>query len=103
GLVLTPVGMLYQDIQRGLTVALPFLMYLTPVVYPKPAEGAIATIMKLNPMASLIPETRLWFTGQTAETMSLFWGYTAVFGIVLLLGLVVYRLSMPMIIERAGS
>ena len=103
GLILTPVGMLYQDIQRGLTVALPFLMYLTPVVYPKPTEGTIAFIMKVNPMASLIPDTRLWFTGQSAETMSLFWGYTAAFGILLLLGLVVYRVSMPMIIERAGS
>ncbi len=103
GLILTPIGVLYNDINYGLVITLPFLMYLTPVVYPKPTEGVVATIMKLNPLAVLIPETRFWFTGQPGEAMSIFWAYTVFFAFLLFLGLVVYRLALPMIIERIGS
>lgn len=104
GLALTPIGMLYQDIQKGLTVILPFLMYLTPVVYPKPTgDGIVAQIMKVNPMATIIPETRNWFTAQPGEALTMFWMYTGFFALLLFLGIVVYRLAMPMIIERIGS
>ena len=103
GLILTPVGVLYKDINYGLVVALPFLMYLTPVIYPKPTTGAIGTIMRLNPLATLIPETRFWLTGQAGEAGGVMITYTVVFAVLLLLGIVVYRLSLPMIIERIGS
>ena len=103
GLALTPIGMLYQDINRGLPVILPFLMYLTPVVYPTPKGGNIGLIMSLNPMANLIPQTRNWLTAQPVHDMPLFWAYTAGFTLLFLLSLVVFRLAMPMIIERIGS
>lgn len=103
GLALTPIGMLYQDINKGLPVILPFLMYLTPVVYPTPRGGAIGAIMTLNPMANLIPQTRNWLTAQPVQDIPLFWAYTAGFTLLFLLSLVVFRLAMPMIIERIGS
>lgn len=103
GLILTPIGMLYHDIQRGLAVILPFLMYLTPVVYPKPAGGAVAQIMKFNPMATIISETRHWLTAQPGEAMTVFWMYAGFFALLFFLGIVVYRLALPMIIERIGS
>jgi lipopolysaccharide transport system permease protein len=103
GLLLTPIGMLYTDIQRGLTIVLPFLMYLTPVIYPSPKEGVVAVIMKLNPMATLLVETRNWFTSQPAEDLSMFIVYTAAFVLLSILGLMIFRISMPMIIERIGS
>lgn len=103
GLALTPLGMLYQDINRGLAILLPFLMYLTPVVYPIPRHGSIGLVMNLNPLATLITQTRNWFTGQPAYDMPAFWLFTLVFGLLFLISLVVYRLSMPMIIERIGS
>jgi lipopolysaccharide transport system permease protein len=104
GLALTPLGMLYQDINKGLTVILPFLMYMTPVVYPKPStEGTIGMIMMMNPMATLIPTTRNWFTAQPVYDMQLFWIFTMGFGLLFLFSLIVYRLAMPMIIERIGS
>jgi lipopolysaccharide transport system permease protein len=103
GLLLTPVGMLYTDIQRGLGIALPFLMYLTPVIYPKPTEGMVATIMKLNPMATLLVETRNWFTSQPVLELNAFLIYTAVFMVISFFALMIFRISMPMIIERIGS
>ena len=103
GLALTPLGMLYNDINKGLTVILPFLMYMTPVVYPKPTGGAIGLIMQINPMATLIPVTRNWFTAQPVHDMQMFWLFTTGFAVLFLFSLIVYRLAMPMIIERIGS
>ncbi len=103
GLALTPLGMLYNDINKGLTVIMPFLMYMTPVVYPKPTEGVTGLIMKINPMATLIPTTRNWFTAQPVHDMPLFWTFTIGFALLFVFSLIVYRLAMPMIIERIGA
>ncbi len=37
GLLLTPLGLLYGDVQHSLPIASTFLMLLTPVLYPVPA------------------------------------------------------------------
>jgi lipopolysaccharide transport system permease protein len=103
GLLLTPIGMLYQDINRGLGVLLPFFMYMTPTVYPVSREGVVGLIMKFNPIAIFITQTRNWLTAQPVFDMEFFWVYTFIFLLVFLAGLVLYRLSMPIIIERIGS
>lgn len=103
GLFLTPLGMLYQDVSRGLGVLLPFLMYLTPTVYPAPRDGAIGLVMRFNPIATFITQTRNGFTAQPVYDMPFFWAYLCLFAFVFLAALVIYRLSMPMIIERMGS
>lgn len=103
GLALTPLGMLYKDIDKGLAIFLPFLMYLAPVVYPPSQEGAIGLLMKLNPLATLITQTRNWLTAQPSYDMTLFWIVTLVFSLLFFLSLGSYRLAMPMIIERIGS
>lgn len=103
GLALTPLGMLYRDIDRGLAVLLPFFMYLTPVVYPAPAGGLIASLMRWNPVAPLLVQTRNGLTAQPLSDLGLFFGFTLAFALLFIIGLVIYRLSMPIIIERIGS
>jgi lipopolysaccharide transport system permease protein len=103
GLILTPIGMLYTDIQRGLGIILPFLMYLTPVIYPKPTAGTVAVLMKFNPMATLLVETRNWFTSQPVLELDLFVIFSLAFVGLVFLALMIFRISMPMIIERIGS
>lgn len=103
GLVLAPIGMLYQDIGRTILAGLPFLMYLTPVVYNTPKTGIISQLMPYNPLASLITTTRNWLTVQPVPDPLSFWMYASFFALLFLLGLVLFRLSMPMIIERMGS
>jgi lipopolysaccharide transport system permease protein len=76
---------------------------MTPVVYPKPTGGAIGIIMQINPLATLIPVTRNWFTAQPVQDMHLFWTFTIGFALLFLFSLIVYRLAMPMIIERIGA
>lgn len=103
GLMMTPIGMLYTDIQRGLTILLPLAMYLTPVIYPAPESGFMGWLMKLNPMAPLLVETRNWFTSQPIQDLNLFLLYTGLFSILACISLMIFRISMPMIIERSGN
>lgn len=103
GLFLTPVGLLYTDIGKGLPILMQFLMYLTPVVYPLRAEGTLGSILLLNPLTPLIETTRAWLTGGTPE-WPLYFLATNVLAIVVLLAVwIVYRLAMPIIIERMSS
>lgn len=103
GMFIVPIGMLYTDIKQFVTIGLPFLMYLTPVVYPMPESGTVGLIMKLNPMAILINETRNMFTGQSLESLAPFFLLISILFIFLLLGLLIFKKSIPMIIERTGS
>ena len=103
GLVLTPVGMLYTDIGRSLPLLMQFLMYFSPVVFPMPAEGFGAMIFKLNPMTPLILTTRDWLTGTAPQYLGYFFGINGVLFVLLLLVWIVYRLAMPIIIERISA
>ena len=103
GLMLTPIGMLYTDVGRAVPLLMGFLMYLTPVVFPLPREGWVATIYQINPFTPLILTSRDWLTGFSPE----FLGYFLVvnllaFGL-LLVAWIAYRLAMPIIIERMSA
>jgi len=63
GLSLAPLGLLYPDVARGITVASGMLFFLTPVLYPLPATGQASALRLLNPVAPLLTTTRQWLTG----------------------------------------
>jgi lipopolysaccharide transport system permease protein len=54
GLAITPLGVLYGDIGRGIPLITQFLMDLSPVVFPLASTGGTATLMRLNPLTPLI-------------------------------------------------
>jgi lipopolysaccharide transport system permease protein len=100
GLVLSPIGLLYEDIRQGLTVAIGLLFFLTPVIYPWPAEGAGARLVELNPVTPLLVETRGWLTGAPGAAAV---DFAAVFAgslVLLTLAWVVYRLAQPHLVVR---
>jgi lipopolysaccharide transport system permease protein len=103
GLLITPVGMLYTDIGKGLPLLMQFLMYLTPVVYPMPTKGWAATLFQCNPLTPLILTARDLLTGSTPEHL----GAMAIVNIVMLVLLalmwIVYRAAMPILIERMSA
>jgi lipopolysaccharide transport system permease protein len=103
GLLLTPIGVLYTDIGRGLSIAMQFAMYVTPVVFPIPKEGWISVVISYNPLTPLILTTRDWLTGNPADFIYGFiWVNLGVLAI-LFVGLVVYKTAMPFLIERMNS
>jgi len=103
GLLITPLGMLYTDVQNGLVVVISMWFFLTPVVYVSPTSGAGSWISTLNPVSPLLTMTRAWALGGDAPSMALFVGITV--GAVMLLGFgwVLYRVAMPHLVSRMGS
>ncbi|NWH06753.1 ABC transporter permease [Desulfobacter latus] len=103
GLLLTPMGVLYTDIGKGLPLLMQFLMYLTPVIFPMPKTGIAAAIYTLNPLTPLILTARDWLTGLPAEYLSGFI-IVNVLAIILLIAVwILFRLALPILIERMSS
>jgi lipopolysaccharide transport system permease protein len=103
GLLLTPVGMLYTDIGRGIPLVMQFLMYLTPVVFPIPTNVWAAAIYKLNPMTPLIMTTRDWLTGFSPEPLGFFLLINVLVILILFAVWIIYRTAMPILIERMSA
>jgi len=103
GLLLLPFGMLYKDVEKTLQAILPFWMLLTPVIYPAPREGIATVLNQFNPVSPLLNVTRDWlFDGNTDFLIPFLWISLVVLGLTFL-GLILFRLAMPLIIERIGN
>jgi lipopolysaccharide transport system permease protein len=100
GLLITPIGMLYTDVGRLIPLAMGFVMYLTPAVFPMPQEGWVATLYQLNPLTPLITTSRDWLTGFQPELLGYFIGVNVAAVALLLVAWGVWRITMPIIIER---
>lgn len=103
GLTLVPVGILYQDVENVLALALPFWMLLTPVLYPAQGAGPGAWLMKLNPVAPVLDTARAWLLGAAAVHVQGFLLTGVCAGVLLLAGWFGYRLALPILIERMSA
>lgn len=103
GLALTPVGLLYGDVGKAVPLLMQFLMYLSPVVFAMPKGGVSAAVFKLNPLTPLILTARDWLTGLAPEYLGYFIVVNVIAIILLSVFWVVFRLAMPILIERMGS
>ncbi len=103
GLALTPLGLLYNDVQQIIPIATTFLMLLTPVVYPPPRTGLAAMVASWNPLSPLIMVTRDWMTTGDATQIAAFAIITTVAIVLLFAGWIMYRIALPHIIARLGA
>lgn len=103
GLLLAPLGALYLDISKGLTVIVGFWLFLTPVVYPVPSGGGLATLVQLNPVTPLLVTTRELATTGVISNSTGFWLASLLAIVGLLLAWLFYRLSMPFVVERMSA
>jgi len=81
----------------------PFWLLLTPVVYPPPETGWGALAAQLNPVSPMLVTARDWLVGTSSGFTGIF---AAIFGVAfctLVLGWLVYRLSLPHLVARMGS
>jgi lipopolysaccharide transport system permease protein len=103
GLLITPVAILYHDVGQGLPFVLYLWMFLTPVVYPAPATWPGSLLVVLNPVSPVLDTTRDWLFSGSAHYLS---GFFAVCGLTvfgLLAGWLLYRLALPILIERMSA
>ncbi len=103
GTLLSPLGVLYDDVARGLTMATGFWLFLTPVVYSVPESGLFGALVQLNPVTPLLVTTReLATTGIVSEPVS-FWIVSLLTWIGLFLTWIAFRIAIPYVIERVSS
>jgi len=94
GLLLAPVGMLYDDVARATSLGLIFLMFLTPVLYPLPPGG----VLRYIPVTPLLNTTRGWLTGRGIGDGFLM--VTATAAALVLIAWLLYRLARPHVFAR---
>ena len=103
GLLITPIGLLYSDVSRLISMGLSLLMYITPVVYGIPKTGVMKTIMTYNPFTPFILTIRDVAVGSSPEFLNYFIGLTGLGIVLFFIGLVIYRVSIPVIVERLSA
>jgi lipopolysaccharide transport system permease protein len=103
GTLLSPLGVLYQDVSKGLTMVTGFWLFLTPVVYPVPSQGTFGVLVKLNPVTPLLVTARELATTGVISNATGFWIVSIITLVGLLLTWVAFRLAMPYVIERVSS
>lgn len=100
GVLLTPLGLLYTDIGRVIPFLLGVLMYASPVVYATPKSGFFAKIIEYNPLTSLIVSGRNAVLGLPLEQPGMLIGILVFSTALILIGLVIFRNSISIIIEK---
>jgi lipopolysaccharide transport system permease protein len=103
GLLLVPFGLLFSDISNIITLGLPFAMYLTPVVYPIVKGGVLGKIQIINPVTPWLERIRSLFGGYTFDLYTPLFIWLVIGVVILLFGLIAFRIALPIIVERSGS
>jgi lipopolysaccharide transport system permease protein len=104
GLFITPIGMLYSDVARMISLGLRFVMYAAPVVYAVPKEaGLFRDVMLWNPITPIITMARDSIVGNDFTMLPYFLIVLTVCIPLFMLGLVFYRVSIPIIVERLSA
>ncbi len=103
GLLLTPIGVLYTDISSGLAIVTNLWFFATPVVYPPPQSFPFSLLATLNPVSPLLTGTRDLATTGTLENVGAFAVVSGLTIIGLAFAWIMYRLSLPILIERMSA
>ena len=100
GMLLMPVGSLYQDVGRLISMVMPFWMIITPIIYVASTGFWGQLMVWLNPAAPLLVLSRdlillgdspFWLPGMLVAAVAI---------PIFMFGLAVFRISIPVIVER---
>jgi lipopolysaccharide transport system permease protein len=100
GILLTPLGILYADISRGLQLIIQVWFFLTPVIYPVTAGTFAINLIGVNPVTPILVTTRDWLTTGNYSLLPEFFFVTFLTMLLLFAGWVVFRLAMPHLLSR---
>ncbi len=103
GLLLAPLGTLYEDVTRGLTLVTSAWLFFTPVIYPPPQSGLFALLVQWNPVTPLLVTVRELATTGVVSSPVHFWLASLLAMGGLLVSWLIYRIAMPFVIERISA
>ena len=104
GMFLMPIDSLYKDVGRFITMATPFWMILTPIIYVPLTSWPGSLLNWVNPAAPLLILSRdLMLIGTDTAHMTNGLIFAAVSIPLFLIAVVYYRVSLPVLIERMAA
>lgn len=103
GVLLTPLALLYRDVEQGLAIFLTLWMFVSPVLYPAPASWPGSLMMTLNPVSPVLDTTRAWLLTGAPAHLPGFLLVCAASALALFCGWALLRLAFPVLIERMGA
>jgi lipopolysaccharide transport system permease protein len=103
GILLVPMGTLFQDVGHALGIVASGLVFVTPAAYMPPRTGLLAVITAWNPLTPLVMTARDLIVHGSSAYMSTTLMLTGASILALLLSWVAFRLAMPILIERMGN
>jgi len=103
GVLLAPLAAVYHDFSRGMTILLGLWFFFTPIAYPAPTEGVFARLVRWNPLTPLVTTIReLTYVGTVSQPTE-FMFITVAGVLAALVAWVIYRIAMPLVIERMSA
>jgi lipopolysaccharide transport system permease protein len=103
GLLIAPVGLLFDDVGRSVLALSGFWLMLTPVLFPIPESGPFRVAVLVNPVTPLLVTSREALTGSPLTQLPQFFLVAAVCVLGLPLALLGVRLAMPFVVERFSA
>ncbi|WP_096896347.1 ABC transporter permease [Candidatus Scalindua japonica] len=103
GLLLTPLGTLYSDITQGLIVVTSFWFFITPVIYPPPQSFPYSLMSTLNPVSPILMGARDLLTKGVITNIGPFLVVSLLTIITLFIAWMIYRVALPILIERMSA
>ncbi|MEM7456895.1 MAG: ABC transporter permease, partial [Planctomycetota bacterium] len=104
GMFLMPIDSLYKDVGRFITMATPFWMILTPIIYVPLNTWPGNLLNWVNPAAPLLIFARdLLLVGTASEHMMIGLIFAALSVPLFLIAVIYYRVSLPVLIERMAA
>jgi lipopolysaccharide transport system permease protein len=103
GLLLTPFGMLYTDVSTALPIITQLLFFVTPVVYSPPTSFPFSLISVLNPVSPFLNASRTLLTQGSWAGPSAILPVSILVLVGLFVAFVIYRVALPILIERMSA
>lgn len=103
GILITPIGILFNDVIRIIPIIMQIFMYITPIMFMIPERGIMKRFMEFNPLSYVVINLRNCLTGFPIQN-ELFLIMFSILAIVLfLISGIIYRIAMPIITERMSA
>lgn len=100
GFILSILNGVLKDVSTLLPMLMTFLMFLTPVLYPKPLQGLLMHVGQYNPMYYFITAAReLAFEGQVSNVLGLVFCSIVAF-VIFVICIKIFHLTETKITER---
>ena len=103
GVILSPVALLYQDIEKGLPIIMQIWFFITPVIYFVPKGGVGKILNYINPVSPLLNTSREMLTTGVLSQTAMFIVISSITLVLIFLGWILFRIAMPHLIARIGS